>query len=149
MSVEEMPSDEVASCWYEPPAYEPRSTPAAAGLEIPVPPPAADRRPERVLAKVIVEPEDVIVVEDVRPLNGVDDVARVIAGPVRSPPTGPMEVRAAESLLLNVDQSVAERAPLFATEAVGMFQVIVAPEPVMVKSVPVVEEAKMRVPAED
>ena len=38
MSVERMPKDEVASCWYVPPAYEPRSIPAATGFEIPVPP---------------------------------------------------------------------------------------------------------------
>ena len=29
---------EVASCCHEPPAYEPRRSPAAVGLEIPVPP---------------------------------------------------------------------------------------------------------------
>ena len=46
-------------------------------------------------AKVMVEPDEVMVVDAVSPLKAVDVVARVIAGPVRSPPAGPMEVRAA------------------------------------------------------
>src|SRR3989344_8499306 len=40
-----IPRDEVASCCQLPPAYEPRSTPAALGEEIPVPPPPAVRVP--------------------------------------------------------------------------------------------------------
>jgi len=76
------PSELVASCWYEPPAYEPRRIPAAEGLEIPVPPPAAPRTPARVLVKVSVLPEPVIVVEAVRPLYGVEEVASVIVAPV-------------------------------------------------------------------
>jgi hypothetical protein len=61
------PSDEVASCWYEPPAYEPRRMPATEGDEMPVPPPAAVRTPAMVLVKVMVFPAAVMVVEAVRP----------------------------------------------------------------------------------
>ena len=46
-----------------------------------------------------------------------------------------------DSLALNVVQSVVERSPLFAPDAVGRFHVSVEPEPVTEKSVPVVEEA--------
>src|SRR3989338_8720202 len=42
-----IPRDEVASCWYEPPAYVPRSIPAAVGDAIPVPPPPAVKSPAR------------------------------------------------------------------------------------------------------
>ena len=50
-------------------------------------------------------------------------------------------------LLLKVDQSLDESAPLFVAEAVGRLKVMVAPLPVMVKSVPVVEVASSAVPA--
>ena len=72
-------SDEVPSCCHDPPAYEPRSIPAAVGDEIPVPPPAAVRSPARVLVKVRVFAEFVIVVDEVRPLNAADEVAKVTA----------------------------------------------------------------------
>jgi hypothetical protein len=88
------PRDEVESCWYEPPAYEPRRMPAADGDEMPVPPPAAVRRPERVFAKVRVLDERVTVVEAVRPENGADDVAMVIAGPEARSFAGPIDERA-------------------------------------------------------
>ena len=50
---------------------------------------------------------------------------------------------AVESLLLNVVQSVEERSPRLEADAVGKLKVSVLPEPVMVKSVPVVEEASV------
>lgn len=52
-------------------------------------------------------------------------------------------VRVVETLLLKVVQSVEERSPLLADEAVGRLKVMVSPEPVMVKFVPVVEVAKV------
>ena len=51
-----------------------------------------------------------------------------------------------ETLLLKSDQSLDERAPLNVADAVGKLKVMVAPEPVMVKSVPVVEVANSAVP---
>ena len=48
---------------------------------LPVPPPAAPRIPARVLAKVMVLPEAVMVVEAVRPLKAVEEVAKVTVGP--------------------------------------------------------------------
>ena len=51
-------------------------------VEAPVPPPPTPRVPASVLVNVRVPLELVIVVEAVRPLNAVDDVARVTA-PVR------------------------------------------------------------------
>ncbi len=87
------PRDEVASCWYEPPAYEPKRMPAAVGFEIPVPPPPAPRSPASVLVKVMVLADAVMVVLAVSPLNADDEVLSVIAGPVWSAPTGPSEVR--------------------------------------------------------
>ena len=89
-----MPRDEVASCCHEPPAYEPRSIPAAEGFEIPVPPPPAVRRPASVLVKVSVLVDLVMVVEAVKPLNGDDEVASVIVGPVAVSFAGPIAVRA-------------------------------------------------------
>lgn len=77
-----IPKDEVASCCQLPPAYEPKSMPAALGLEIPVPPPPAVSSPERELVKVRVLPLPVIVVEAVRPLKAEVEVARVIVLPV-------------------------------------------------------------------
>lgn len=76
------PRDEVASCWYEPPAYEPRSIPAAVGEDIPVPPPPAVSSPARELVKVMVLPLPVIVVEAVRPLKAEVEVAKVMVAPV-------------------------------------------------------------------
>ena len=58
----------------------------------------------------------------------------------------PPESDVEEILLLNTDQSLDESAPLLVAEAVGRLKVMVAPEPVMVKSVPVVEVAKSAVP---
>ena len=52
--------------------------------ERPVPPPAAPRIPASVLVKVMVLPEPTMVVDDVSPLNAVDEVARVTFGPVWS-----------------------------------------------------------------
>lgn len=49
----------------------------------------------------------------------------------------------ADSLELNVVQSEVESSPLFEALAVGRLKVIVEPEPVMVKSVPAVDEAKV------
>jgi len=43
-----IPKDEVANCCHEPPEYEPRRTPAAAGDDIPVPPEDAPRGVEMV-----------------------------------------------------------------------------------------------------
>ena len=74
-----IPSDEVESCWYVPPAYDPRRIPAAEGFEIPVPPPPAVKSPASVLANVSVFPELVMVVLAVSPLNAVDEVAKVSA----------------------------------------------------------------------
>ena len=51
-----------------------------------------------------------------------------------------------EILLLKRDQSVVERRPRFVALAVGTLKVMVAPEPVIVKSVPVVLVAKSAVP---
>jgi hypothetical protein len=59
---------------------------------MPVPPPPAVSRPARVLTKVRISPEPVIVVEAVRPLNGEDDVANVIVVPVWVCPVGPRAV---------------------------------------------------------
>jgi hypothetical protein len=89
-----IPSDDVANCCHAPPAYEPRSTPAAEGFVMPVPPPPAPNRPARVLVNVRVFVDLVMVVEAVRPLNGVEEVARVIVGPVAVSPFGPIAVRA-------------------------------------------------------
>ena len=52
----------------------------------------------------------------------------------------------AACLALNVVQSELERSPRFEAEAVGRLNVRVLPEPVMLKSVPVVEEAMMSAP---
>ncbi len=101
-----MPRDEVESCCHAPPAYEPRRIPAAVGLDIPVPPPPAPRRPARVLPNVMVLPEAVIVVLAVSPLNAVDDVASVTAGPVWRAPTGPIEVSAAVKYVAVSTESV-------------------------------------------
>ena len=92
--------DDVASCCQLPPAYEPRRIPAAVGDAIPVPPPPAPRRPARVFANVMVLPLAVMVVDAVSPLYAVDEVARVIAEPVWSAPTGPIEVIAAVRYVL-------------------------------------------------
>ena len=62
------PREEVESCCQEPPAYEPSRRPAAAGLDTPVPPPKAPRVPAKVLVKVKVLVERVMVVEAVSPL---------------------------------------------------------------------------------
>lgn len=86
------PKEEVASCCQEPPAYEPRRMPAAEGFATPVPPPAAPRTPAKVLAKVMVFPEAVMVVDAVRPWYAAAEVAKVMAGPDWSAPTGPIEV---------------------------------------------------------
>jgi hypothetical protein len=51
-----------------------------------------------------------------------------------------------ETLPAKVVQSADERSPLFAAEALGRLKVMVEPLPVMVKSVPLVEEAKIAVP---
>ena len=85
------PSELVASCWYDPPAYEPRRMPATLGEEIPVPPPPAVKTPAMVLVKVTVFPEAVMVVEAVRPFQAVDEVAMTTA-PVMVWLAGPMEV---------------------------------------------------------
>ena len=77
-----MPKVEVASCCHDPPAYDPRSMPAALGLEMPVPPPPEARRPASVFVKVRVFPDPVIVVDAVSPLKALDDVAIVMVGPV-------------------------------------------------------------------
>ena len=75
------PRDEVASCWYAPPAYEPRRIPAAVGLLIPVPPPPAARRPASELVKVMVLPAPVMVVDAVKPWYEEEEVAKVMVGP--------------------------------------------------------------------
>lgn len=54
MSLVEIPSDDVASCCQPPPAYEPRSIPAAVGDEMPVPPLPAARVPVHPGVKVCV-----------------------------------------------------------------------------------------------
>src|SRR3989338_8223549 len=59
-------------------------------VEAPVPPPATPRSPARGLAKVRVVPEPVTVVEAVRPLKAVLDVAMTRA-PVNAEPVGPRE----------------------------------------------------------
>jgi hypothetical protein len=46
-------------------------------------------------------------------------------------------------LLLKVVQSEVERSPLLEPDAVGRLKVMVDPAPVMEKSVPVVEEARV------
>ena len=55
--------------------------PATEGDAMPVPPPPAVKTPAMVLVKVMVLPLAVMVVEAVRPLYAVDDVAKVTAGP--------------------------------------------------------------------
>jgi hypothetical protein len=52
-----IPSEEVASCCHEPPAYEPRRMPAADGFWMPVPPLEAARAPERVRVPMLAEVE--------------------------------------------------------------------------------------------
>ncbi len=90
-SVRKRPAPEVVaravSAFVEP--LPKRSEPSAIE-ERPVPPPPTPRRPASVLAKVSVVPEPVTVVEAVRPLNAVDDVAMTRA-PVRAEPVGPRE----------------------------------------------------------
>lgn len=61
---------------------------------MPVPPPAAVKRPDKVFAKVMVLPEPVMVVEAVKPLKAVEDVARVTVPPVCVWPVGPRAVMA-------------------------------------------------------
>jgi hypothetical protein len=90
-SVKLMPSDDVASCWYVPPAYEPRRMPAAVGELIPVPPPPAVKRPASVFANVHVSVAQVMVVDAVSPLNAVDEVARR-SEPVSCEPVTPSAV---------------------------------------------------------
>ena len=80
--------------------------PAAVGDAIPVPPPPAVRSPARVLAKVMVFPEAVMVVDAVSPLNADELVARVTAGPVWRDPTGPIEVKAAVKYVAVSTESV-------------------------------------------
>jgi hypothetical protein len=86
-----IPSDDVASCWYEPPPYAPRRMPADVGDEIPVPPPPAVKSPASVFANVHVSVAQVTVVDAVSPLNGVDDVA-MMSEPVSCCPTPPSAV---------------------------------------------------------
>jgi len=76
------PSELVASCWYAPPAYEPRRIPAALGFEMPVPPPPAVRVPLKLGAKVCVSLLEVIVSPRVRPLNDAEEVASTCVAPV-------------------------------------------------------------------
>ena len=83
-SAKAMPRELVASCWYEEPAYEPSSIPAAVGFAIPVPPPPAVKSPAMELVKVMVLPLPVMVVEAVNPLNADEEVAKVSA-PVKEP----------------------------------------------------------------
>lgn len=104
------------------------------GVDEPVPPPPTPKRPANVFAKVIVLPLAVIVVEAVRPLNAVDEVAKVTAGPVWSAPTGPIEVTALESLLLKVVKSAAVKSPRTVADADGMLKVNAPPELVMPQS---------------
>ncbi len=69
------PSVEVESCCHEPPAYEPRRSPAADGEDIPVPPLLAARDPVQVGVRVKVPLEFVIL----RPMLVSVDVARVMS----------------------------------------------------------------------
>lgn len=79
-----IPKEEVAICWYEPPAYEPRRTPAAVGLEMPVPPPPAVNVPDCEGEKVMVEPEPEMASEDVMPF-AVELVVANVRVPVKEP----------------------------------------------------------------
>jgi hypothetical protein len=56
-----------------------------------------------------------------------------------------VSIEVEDTLLLKSDQSLVERKPRFADEAVGALKVMVFPLPVMVKSEPVVEVAKTMV----
>ena len=51
--------------------------------------------------------------------------------------------KAKDDLLLKVVQSAEERSPRLVAEADGRLKVMVSPDPVMVKSVPLVDEAKV------
>ena len=62
--------------------------------ERPVPPPPTPRVPARVLVKVSVSPEPVMVVEAVSPLNAVEEVAKVTVGPSAVWFAGPIAVKA-------------------------------------------------------
>lgn len=85
----------------------------------PVPPPATPSLPASVLVKVRVSPEPVIVVDAVRPLKGVEEVARVTVGPSAVCARGPMAVTAVESLLLKVVQSAEARHPKTEPDAIS------------------------------
>jgi len=58
-------------------------------------------------------------------------------------------VSARPAFALKVDQSVVERKPRFDADAVGALKVIVSPDPVIVKSVPVVDVANVVVGPSD
>jgi len=79
---------------------------------MPVPPPPAVSNPARVLAKVSVPPELVIVVEAVRPLKAVEEVAKVTA-PVRALPGILIEVTTLEAFGRQVFKTAKQPAVRF------------------------------------
>jgi hypothetical protein len=74
-------------------------------------------------------------------------LSEIVRSAERSPPPERdalvLICREVETLLLKVDQSEVERSPRLLADAVGKLKVSVEPEPVMAKSVPLVEEAKV------
>ena len=88
-----MPSDEVA-IWSQVLPVPPMRSDEDAMVLSPVPPPCAWRVPASVLAKVMVLPAAVMVVDAVSPWYAVLEVAKVMAGPAWRLPTGPIEVTA-------------------------------------------------------
>ena len=73
------PKVEVESCWYEPPAYEPRRMPAAEGFAMPVPPPPAVKVPLREEVKVRAPFEGMTVMSVESPLKEPVVVEKVMA----------------------------------------------------------------------
>ena len=81
------------------------------------------------------------------PITAADDVERPLNPRVAPESVMGQEAEIVACFPLKVLQSLVERSPLLEADAVGRFQVIVEPEPVIVKSVPLVEVAKVAVPA--
>ena len=94
--------------------------------------------------RLVVEapPENVSNVEVALPTNGYPIELVMIPVEELYEMPAPAESDVLPSLLLKTLQSVVVSRPRFADEADGRLKVIVAPEPVMVKSLPVVEVAK-------
>ncbi len=99
---------------------------------------AEERKPARVVAPVRVAPPIVGEVPNTKAPLPVSSVTRAAS-------SVEVSIEVLPSLPLKRDQSAEESFPVFAAEAVGKLYVIVLPEAVMVKSVPVVEVARVTV----